>query len=78
MRNVNTKDYKTLLQEYVQKQHQGNVTYNLIEASGPDHQRVFTLHAVIAGEPKGIGSGGSKQEAGQKAAKATLEGLGLL
>lgn len=78
VRNVNTKDYKTLLQEHVQKQHQGNVMYDLIDTSGPDHQRVFTLQAVIAGEPKGVGSGGSKQEAGQKAAKATLEGLGLL
>ena len=78
VRNVNTKDYKTLLQEHVQKQHQGNVTYDLIDTSGPDHQRVFTLQAVIAGEPKGVGSGGSKQEAGQRAAKATLEGLGLL
>ena len=78
VRNVNTKDYKTLLQEHVQKQHQGNVTYDLIDTSGPDHQRVFTLQAVIAGEPKGVGSGGSKQEAGQRAAKAPLEGLGLL
>ncbi len=76
--NVNTKDYKTLLQEHVQKQHQGNVTYELVEASGPDHRRVFTLRAIVAGEPMGVGSGGSKQEAGQQAAMATLQSLGLL
>jgi len=40
--------------------------------------RVFTLQAVIAGEKKGIGSGSSKQEAGQRAAKATLTELGLV
>ena len=78
VQSVNTKDYKTMLQEYVQKKHLGNVTYDLVEASGPDHMRVFTLQAVIAGEKKGIGSGNSKQEAGQRAAKATLAELGLV
>ena len=78
VQSVNTKDYKTMLQEYVQKKHLGNVTYDLVDASGPDHMRVFTLQAVIAGEKKGIGSGSSKQEAGQRAAKATLTELGLV
>lgn len=78
VQRVNTKDYKTMLQEYVQKKHQGNVTYELVEVSGPDHMRTFTLQAVIAGEKMGIGSGQSKQEAGQCAAKVTLEKLGLV
>ena len=78
VQNVNTKDYKTMLQEHVQKKHLGNVTYELVGTSGPDHMRTFTLQAVIAGEKKGIGSGQSKQEAGQRAAKVTLEELGLL
>ncbi|MBQ7091244.1 MAG: ribonuclease III [Clostridia bacterium] len=78
VQNVNTKDYKTMLQEHVQKKHLGNVTYELVDASGPDHMRVFTLQAMIAGEKKGIGSGNSKQEAGQQAARATLIQLGLV
>lgn len=78
VQRVNTKDYKTMLQEYVQKKHQGNVTYELVDTSGPDHMRTFTLQAVIAGEKMGMGSGASKQEAGQCAAKATLEKLGLV
>lgn len=78
VQSVNIKDYKTMLQEHVQKKHMGNVTYELVEASGPDHMRTFTLRAVIAGEKKGIGSGASKQEAGQRAAKATLEEMGLV
>ncbi len=78
VQSVNTKDYKTMLQEYVQKKHLGNVTYDLVSTSGPDHMRTFTLQAVIAGEKKGIGSGQSKQEAGQQAAKATLIELGLV
>lgn len=76
--NVNTKDYKTVLQEYVQKKHLGNVVYELLDATGPDHMKTFTLQAVVAGKPMGEGKGFSKQDAGQKAAKATLEALGIV
>lgn len=75
--NVDAKDYKTMLQEHVQKLHKGNVSYELLEASGPDHQKNFTMRAVVAGKPMGVGSGGSKQEAGQAAAKETMEMLGI-
>lgn len=75
--NVDAKDYKTMLQEHVQKLHKGNVSYELLEASGPDHQKTFIMRAVIAGKPMGEGSGGSKQEAGQAAARETLRMLGL-
>ncbi len=73
--SVNTKDYKTILQEYSQKQHMGNVTYNILSEKGPEHKKVFTLQAVVDGKPMGIGSGGTKQEAGQQAARETLESL---
>jgi len=78
VKSVNTKDYKTILQEHTQKQHLGNVTYELVGESGPDHKKTFTLRAMIAGEAQCDGSGLSKQEAGQSAARATLEKLGLL
>ena len=76
VQNVDAKDYKTQLQEYVQKLHKGNVTYELLNTSGPDHQKVFYMRALVAGEPMGTGQGGSKQEAGQAAARQTLEMLG--
>lgn len=75
--NVDAKDYKTMLQEHVQKLHRGNVSYELLEASGPDHQKTFTMRVVIGGKTMGEGRGNSKQEAGQAAAKETMRMLGL-
>ena len=73
VKDVNAKDYKTKLQEHIQKLHKGNVTYALLGTSGPDHQKTFYMQAIVAGEPMGMGQGGSKQEAGQAAARKTLE-----
>ena len=73
--NVDAKDYKTMLQEHVQKLHKGNVSYELLASSGPDHQKTFTMQAVVSGKPMGEGSGGSKQEAGQAAARETMRML---
>ena len=73
--NVDAKDYKTMLQEHVQKLHKGNVSYELLASSGPDHQKTFAMQAVVSGKPMGEGSGGSKQEAGQAAARETMRML---
>ncbi len=73
---VNTKDYKTLLQEYVQKHHMGSITYDVQSETGPDHMKTFVMLASLNGETVGAGSGASKQEASQLAARAALEGLG--
>lgn len=61
-------DYKSLLQESVQTVKK-SVTYNLIDESGPAHQKVFTSEVVIDGLVYGVGVGGSKKEAEQNAAK---------
>ncbi len=76
IRSVTAKDYKTLLQEYVQHNHAGELEYTVIGISGPDHKRVFTIQVTIGGVVYGFGDGSTKQEAGQNAAKATLELLG--
>ncbi|MCH5278530.1 MAG: ribonuclease III [Christensenellaceae bacterium] len=73
IKSVSAKDYKTLLQEYVQHTRQGNLEYTVIGINGPDHKRVFTMQVSIGGVVYGFGDGGTKQEAGQNAAKATLE-----
>ena len=75
---VNTKDYKTQLQEYVQREHRGGVEYVLQGESGPAHKKTFVMQCVLGNEALGAGEGASKQEAGQAAAKAALLQLGQL
>ena len=67
------RDYKTLLQETVQKRPNQKIQYHLEDASGPDHQKVFTISVMINGEKMGIGIGKSKKEAAQRAAREALE-----
>ena len=73
VKTVSAKDYKTLLQEYVQHNKAGELEYTVIGLNGPDHKRVFTMQVSIGGVVYGFGDGSTKQEAGQNAAKATLE-----
>lgn len=78
---VNTgslKDYKTMLQEYIQKHHMGQIAYVLTGSSGPDHNKVFNMDVSVAGIVVGSGVGKTKQEAGQQAARAALEQKGVI
>jgi len=70
-------DNKTALQEYVQLQGECKVHYELVEATGPDHDKTFTYRAVIREVPYGTGTGRTKKEAEQNAAGKTLEMLGI-
>ena len=72
------KDYKTRLQEHVQKGHIGALEYECLGETGPEHQKRFTICVRLSGEPVGTGTGLSKQSAGQAAAKAALIRLGVL
>lgn len=74
-KNACEKDYKTMLQEYVQKRRMGSIEYRIVDKSGPDHLRVFVMEVCIDGERLGLGEGHSKQEAGQRAASAALSAL---
>ena len=78
VKTVSVKDYKTLLQEYVQQNHSGALEYNVVSVNGPDHKRIFTMEVTVNGKPYGRGRGGSKQESGQNAAHATLIMLGAI
>ncbi len=66
-------DYKTALQEIIQRDGKSVVTYRTIEEIGKEHERCFVVQAVINGEPKAMAKGHSKKEAEQAAAKKTLE-----
>lgn len=67
-----SKDFKSALQECAQKMHLGNVWYELISATGPDHQKQFHMRVMIKGKVYGEGIGASKQDAGQRAAEQAL------
>ena len=67
------RDYKTALQELVQRTPGRTITYQLVEETGPDHCRVFVMEVSVDGRVAGRGEGRSKKEAEQAAARAALE-----
>ena len=70
------RDYKTILQERVQRQAGQDLTYCMVREEGPDHAKTFVTEVRLNGAPIGEGSGHSKKESEQMAAKAALEKLG--
>ena len=69
-------DYKSALQELVQSRNQPPPEYRLAGTSGPDHQKVFRVEALVGEEIVAEASGQSKKEAEQEAARAAIEKLG--
>ena len=69
------RDYKTALQELVQRESGQVLTYRLIGESGPDHAKIFSMEVLLNGEAIGAGQGHSKKEAEQAAARAAVEKL---
>ncbi len=68
-------DYKTSLQELVQR-HSGQVlSYELVGEEGPDHAKTFCVQVCLNGDPIGRGTGRTKKEAEQAAAANALEAL---
>ncbi len=76
-RKVAFKDYKTLLQEVIQQNPEDRLTYLLVGESGPDHDKVFKYEVHINSNLVGTGSGRSKKEAEQAAAKEALRLMGI-
>ncbi|MBQ7293692.1 MAG: ribonuclease III [Clostridia bacterium] len=72
----NTTDYKTALQQFVQQTEGDFLEYNVVGESGPDHMKVFEVDAMLNSNVIGHGSGRSKREAEQNAAKQALELFG--
>ena len=68
-------DYKTALQELVQREPNRTLVYRMAEESGPDHDKTFTFEVLLNGAVVGRGEGHSKKEAEQMAARAALERL---
>ncbi|GFI27214.1 ribonuclease 3 [Lachnospiraceae bacterium] len=65
-------DSKTILQEFVQGNYEEALSYRLLEESGPDHNKNFTVEARIGDRAIGSGSGRTKKAAEQEAAYQAL------
>ncbi len=66
------KDHKTLLQEYYQKSQRRAPSYRVVREWGPDHDRTFEVHCFLGGEMLASGTGRSKKEAEQAAAREVI------
>lgn len=71
-----TRDYKTDLQEIVQKNPEDKIEYCLVNESGPDHDKSFSVEVLLDNNVIGRGIGKSKKEAEQQAAKEALSLMG--
>ena len=66
-------DYKTELQERVQRRAGQTLSYTVCAESGPDHNKTFTMAVLLNGSEIGRGTGRTKKEAEQSAARCALE-----
>lgn len=70
------RDAKSLFQEKVQELFKVSPTYRVVDARGPDHLKEFDIEVLVGDRVYGKGSGRSKQEAEQQAARVALDALG--
>lgn len=76
-KNDNFNDYKTMLQEVIQKNPEESLTYTVTHESGPDHDKRFEVEVYLNSNCVGHGAGKTKKHAEQEAAKEALELMGL-
>ncbi len=69
-------DFKTQFQEWSQKRHDALPRYAMVRESGPDHDKMFEVEVLVKDEVMGRGTGRSKKEAEQSAAKQALQRAG--
>ena len=71
------RDDKTALQEVLQQDGEITITYRELGESGPEHDKTFTVEVEADGKVLGRGSGHSKKQAEQAAARQALERLNV-
>ena len=69
-------DYKSLLQEFVQKKRKNPPSYNTVKIIGPQHDKVFVMEVLVGNKQWGVGKGSSKKQAEQLAALEALKKKG--
>lgn len=70
-----SRDYKSRLQELVQKLYNATPLYSIVSEQGPDHKKTFEAHVIINEQSYGTGHGGNKKTAEQQAARQALQQL---
>ena len=74
-KNVGQKDYKTVLQEILQKNGDVDIQYNIVRETGPDHNKEFEAEVIYNKKVLATGVGKSKKHAEMEAAKYAIENL---
>ena len=74
-KNVGQKDYKTVLQEKLQRNGDVEIKYTIIKESGPDHDKIFEAQVQCNHKRLAIGQGKSKKQAEMEAARKALENI---
>ena len=72
---MHNQDYKTALQELVQQKKNQQLSYRLVDETGPDHDKSFVVEVTLNDTVIGRGVGTSKKRAEQDAARAAMEKL---
>lgn len=75
--NERLDNYKSILLEYAQARQWSIPHYKVMDESGPAHQKVFQIVAIVNNEKMGEGQGKTKKEAEQQAARQTLKMLNV-
>ena len=70
-------DYKSALQQLVEKDGSSILEYVILSESGPDHKKTFTVQAKVNNNVVGLGSAATKKDAEMLAAKAALQLFGI-
>ena len=74
--DLHLQDFKTVLQEIIQKNPGERLSYVVVGENGPDHDKSFTVEVHLNSNPIGKGVGRSKKQAEQQAAKEALVLMG--
>lgn len=73
--SLDERNWKSLLNEWLQKKHRGLPKFTLVSQAGPSHAPLFTVQVVIDKQKFGEGTAGAKKDAEQIAAKMAYEKL---
>lgn len=78
MTGKRNRDYKTELQELIQRDHSGEISYRVAAETGPDHNKRFKMEVLLDSRVIGKATGASKKEAEQSAARMALKSYEVL
>ena len=74
-KHIGQKDYKTVLQEILQKNGNVNIEYEIIDEKGPDHDKIFCAEVICNNKKLAEGEGKSKKHAEMDAARKAIENM---